>query len=125
MTTASDLTAARPPLRVELRRTAANLAVVTATIAVLAALLWVVGGVELVSSALKSDIKKPTNFELLDSAADTIRGNILYFIVLVLPIAVAFAAACIFVGARMGQDLIGKIIGGLVLVVVISPALVA
>lgn len=114
-----------PPTPAALRSAITQTALWCAIALAIGYALHAIGALHLAETALGKDKVLPPNFEAVQKAADTIKGNIIAYVLLVLPAMVIFAGACVLVGLRLGQDLLGKIAGGLVILIAVSPALLA
>lgn len=107
------------------QRRALTVAFGVAVVAVLAIALHASGGLGLYTSVTKDEIVKPPNWAQLDGTSKNIKGQILAYVGLFLGPLLVFAGACVIVGARLGNELMGKIAGGLVFLVAVAPAILA
>lgn len=107
------------------QRRVLTFAFAVAVVAVMAIALHASGGLGLYTSVTKDEIVKPPNWVQLTDTSKNIKGQILAYVGLFLGPLLVFAGACVIVGARLGNDLMGKIAGGLVFLVAVAPAILA
>lgn len=107
------------------RRRVLTAAAAAAVVAVVAIALHATGALGLYTSVTKDEIVKPPNWAQLDGTSKNIKGQILAYVGLFLGPLLIFAGACVIIGARLGNEMMGKIAGGLVFIVAVAPAILA